>query len=61
LPLAQSAAEPDLQLLHSGSAASAAAPAAASAASGDADLPGRFGDPGDGRLPAAAAAAAASA
>jgi hypothetical protein len=39
----------------------AAAAAAAAAASGDADLPGRLGDPGDRRLPAAAAAAAAAA
>ena len=47
---------------RSGSAASAASAAAsASAASGDADVPGRFGDPGDGRLSAAAAAAAAAA
>ena len=35
--------------------------AAAAATSGDADLPGRFGDPGDGHLPAAAAAPAAAA
>ena len=33
------------------SAASAAAPAASAAASGDADLPGRLGDPGDGYCP----------
>ena len=36
-------------------------PAAAAAAAGDADLPGRLGDPGDRRLPAAAASAAAAA
>ena len=35
-----------------------AAAAAAAAAAGNADLPGRIGDPGDGHLPAAAAAAA---
>ncbi len=42
-------------------AAASAAPAAAAAAAGDADLPGRIGDPGDGQLPAAATAAAAAA
>ncbi|QNN67022.1 outer membrane beta-barrel protein [Sphingomonas lutea] len=34
---------------------------AASAASGDADVPGRYGDPGDGRLPGSAASASAAA
>ena len=56
-------AEPDLQLR--GAAAAAAAPAASAAASaaasGDADVPGRFGDPGDRQLPAAAASASAAA
>ncbi len=45
------------------SAASASASASASAAacrSGDADLPGRIGDPGDGHLPGSAASASAS-
>ena len=42
-------------------AATAAAAAASAATSGDADVPGRLGDPGDGRLPGAAAAAAAAA
>ena len=58
------AGEPDLQLrLGSAAAASATAAAAASAAAatGDADVPGRFGDPGDGRVSAATAAASASA
>ena len=44
----------------SASAAAAAAAAAASAAC-DADVPGRLGDPGDGRLSGSAAAAAAAA
>ena len=44
-----------------GSSAASAAAAAAAAASGDPDLPGRLGDPGDGNLPAAAASAAAPA
>src|SRR6185503_17460560 len=51
---AQLAGKPDLQLLL-------ACAAAASAASGDADVPGRLGDPGDGYLPGASAAAAAAA
>ena len=42
-------------------AAASAAAAAASAASGDADLPGRHGDPGDRGVPGSAAAAAAAA
>ena len=42
-------------------AGSAAAAAASAAAAGDADLPGRLGDPGDGHLSAAASAAAAAA
>ena len=42
-------------------AASAAASAASAAASGDADVPGRLGDPGDGHLPGAAASASAAA
>jgi hypothetical protein len=63
LAFAQHYGEPDLQLR--GSAASAAAAAAASAASaatsGDADVPGRVGDPGDGRMSGSAAAASAAA
>ena len=39
----------------------AAASATAAAAAGDADLPGRIGDPGDGRLPGSAASATAAA
>ena len=42
-------------------AAAAAAASASAASSGDADLPGRLGDPGDGHLSAAAAAAASAA
>ena len=45
----------------SGTAATSAAPAASAAASGDADLLGRLGDPGDGCLPAAASASPAAA
>ena len=47
----------------SASAASAAASAASASAasSGDADVPGRFGDPGDGRLSGSAASASAAA
>ena len=63
LELAQPAAEPELQLRVAATAAAAPAASApaASAASGDADVPGRFGDPGDGHLPGAAASAAAAA
>ena len=43
------------------STASTASAPAASAASGDADVPGRLGDPGDGRVPDAAATAASAA
>ena len=64
VPLAQHSGEPDPQLQRgrgsAAAAASAAASAASAAASGDADLPGRLGDPGDGRLPGPAAAAAAA-
>ena len=51
--VAQPVGEPDLQLRRPRRLRlrrPAAAPAAASAASGDADVPGWFGDPGDGRL-----------
>ena len=41
--------------------AAASAASAAAAASGDADVPGRLGDPGDGRLSGSAASAAAAA
>ena len=41
-------------------ASATAAASAASAASGDADVPGRLGDPSDGHLPGAAAASAAA-
>ncbi len=63
VPLALAAAEPDLQLRSAAASAAASAASAASAAAsaGDADLPGRFGDPGDGKLSAASAAAAAAA
>ncbi len=44
-----------------GTSAAAASAAASAATSGDADLPGRLGDPGDGHLSAAAASAAAAA
>ena len=59
----QPPAERDVQLRRgSATAATAAATTAASAASsGDADVPGRFGDPGNGRVPTAAAAATACA
>ena len=62
VPFAQLAGEPDLQLLRPPPPPppTTAAPAA-SAASGDADVPGRIGDPGDGHLSGAAAAAAAAA
>ncbi len=46
-----------LRLLATATATTAAAAAAAC----DADVPGRFGDPSDGHLPAAAASAAATA
>ena len=61
--VAQLAGEPDLQLRRSAAAAAAGRgrSAAAAAGSGNADLPGRFGDPGDGRVPGSAAAAAAAA
>src|SRR5688572_9045496 len=61
--IAQPAGEPDLQLRLGAAAASAtpAAPAASAAATGDADLPGRLGDPGDGHVPATTTAAAAAA
>jgi len=61
--LAQPAAEPRVQLRRgsAASAASTAAAAAAAASTGDADVPGRFGDPGDEQLPAAASTAAAAA
>src|SRR5882672_3805958 len=59
LAFAQPSGEPDLQFRGSASAsaAAAAASAAASAAtSGDADVSGWLGDPGDGRVPGSAAA-----
>jgi hypothetical protein len=62
--IAQLAGEPHLQLRFGAAAASttaASAPAASAAATGDADLPGRLGDPGDGHVPAATATAAAAA
>ena len=43
------------------SAATSASPAPSAAASGDADLRGRLGDPGDGCVPAAASASAPAA
>src|SRR6185312_1671658 len=59
---AEPAAGADLQFRGSAAAASASASAAASAAtSGDADVPGRVGDPGDRGLPAASATATAAA
>src|SRR5688500_7144035 len=63
MAFAQPAGEPDLQLRGPAATATAAATSApaASAASGDADVPGRLGDPGDGCVSAAAAAAAAAA
>ena len=60
LAFAQPDGERDLQLLVA-AAASAAAASAASAASGDADVPGWIGDPGDGYLPGSAASASAAA
>ena len=62
VPVAQPHGEPDLQLLarlrrrrrHR-------RPPAASAASGDADVPGWLGDPGDGHVPGTAASASAAA
>ena len=53
MDFAQPAAEPRLQLRVGATAAASAAPtaAAAAAAAGDADVPGRFGDPGDEQLP----------
>ena len=55
-----------LELQFRGSATSAAAPAASASAasaatSGDADVPGWFGNPGNGHLPGAAASAATAA
>ena len=51
----------DLHVRRSAATASASASAASAATSGDADLPGRLGDPGDGHLSASASAAAAAA
>ena len=53
VPVAQPGADAGLQLRQAAAAASAAAAAAAAsaAASGDADVPGRIGDPGDGMCP----------
>ena len=62
--LAQPARQPDLQLRRASGRRRrrpAAAAAAAACGSGDADVPGRFGDPGDQQLPGSAAAAAAAA
>ena len=61
--VAQPVAEPDLQLRISAAAAAAATSAAATSAatSGDSDVPGRIGDPGDGYVPGTAAAAASGA
>ena len=62
MAVALAAAEPDLQLRSAAaSAAASAASAASAAASGDADLPGRLGDPGYGSVPTAASAASAAA
>ena len=47
--------------MKSGASTSVIRVVSAASAAGNADLPGRFGNPGDGSLPAAAAAAAASA
>src|SRR4029450_12994089 len=60
--VSQPVGQPDLQLRRAGtaSATASAAAATAAAATGDADVPGRIGDPGDGRLPATTAAAAAA-
>jgi len=44
----------------SSAATTASASASAATASGDADVPGRIGDPGHGYLPGSAATAAAS-
>jgi len=63
LAFAQHHGEPDLQLRGSAAAAAAAASAAASASaatSGDADVPGWVGDPGDGRMSGSAASASAA-
>ena len=66
MAFAFAARQPDLQLRWrrsgaSSAAASAAPSAASAAATGDADLPGRLGDPGDGYVPGTAASAASAA
>ena len=56
--------EPDLQLLLAGASAAAptaTSPASAASSAGDADVPGRLGDPGNGHLPGSAASASAAA
>ena len=53
---AKPVADPGLQLRRAAAAAATAAAAASAAPTGDADLPGRLGDPGDGRLSASATA-----
>jgi len=63
LDLALVVAEPHLQSGSAASTAASATPAAttSTAASGNADLPGWLGDPGDGHLPGTATSSASTA